>query len=276
MVSCFKYTSAGAVLLLETDGAGAGHAGKPNATIPPLTFSAIQRALRQADDIAAVEQLIPHCEGCPRLREHCRRIAETKRRAYRDETYWGRPVPGFGDPEARLLIVGLAPGAHGANRTGRMFTGDSSGDLLYRTLYKTGFASQPESVSLDDGLELSDAYISAGARCAPPDNRPTRQELERCSCFLERELLLLPLIRVVVVLGRVALDSILSVWQTQGLIASRGAFSFGHGVAHALPDKPGTLLCAFHPSRQNTQTGRLTPEMFQQVFERARSLLDPS
>lgn len=185
-------------------------------------------------------------------------------------------MPGFGDPEARLLIVGLAPGAHGANRTGRMFTGDSSGDLLYRTLYNTGFASQPESVGLDDGLELSDAYISSGARCAPPANKPTREELERCSCFLRKELLFLPLTRVIVVLGRVALDALLRVWQSQGLIASRGAYSFGHGVAHALPDRPGTLLCAFHPSRQNTQTGRLTPAMFEEVFVRARRLLDDS
>lgn len=222
----------------------------------------------------AVEQIIPQCEGCPRLREHCREVARVKRRAYRHETYWGRPVPGFGDPNARLLILGLAPGAHGANRTGRVFTGDSSGDLLYRTLYETGFASQPEAVSASDGLTLTDAYISGGARCAPPANKPTREELERCSCFLEKELILLPHPRVVVALGRVALDAVVRVWFQQGQIESRRPFTFGHGVTHALPGGSGTLICSFHPSRQNTQTGRLTAAMFLDVFRRARSLLD--
>ncbi len=246
---------------------------KSGGKILPLTHAAIQRQLAGIDDIASVEQLTTACAACPRLRAHCREVAAVKRRAYRDETYWGRPVPGFGDPEARLLIVGLAPGAHGANRTGRMFTGDSSGDLLYRTLYNTGFANQPESTAPDDGLRLRDAYISAGARCAPPGNRPTMEELTNCSCFLAKDLLLLRNTSVVVALGRVALAALVRVWQARGLVASRREFSFGHGVAHALPDRVGTLLCAFHPSRQNTQTGRLTAEMFQDVFRRARRLL---
>lgn len=241
-----------------------------------MTISAIRKELARAGDIAAVEQLIPQCDGCPRLRKHCQQIAVKKRKAYADQTYWSRPVPGFGDPKARLLIVGLAPGAHGANRTGRMFTGDSSGDLLYGALYETGFASQPESTRRDDGLELRDAYITSGARCAPPGNKPTPEELKRCSCFLEKELLLFHHAQVVVALGGVALDSLLRVWLKKRQITSRKRFSFGHGVAHALPDRTGTLLCAFHPSRQNTQTGRLTAAMFQSVFEQARRLLDES
>ncbi|MBI1355048.1 MAG: uracil-DNA glycosylase [Acidobacteria bacterium] len=224
----------------------------------------------------AVSQLIVDCEGCPRLREHCRRVAREKRRAYRHQQYWGRPVPGFGDPAARLLIVGLAPGAHGANRTGRMFTGDSSGDLLYATLHATGFATQAESVSRDDGLQLRDAYITAAARCAPPDNKPAREELQQCSCFLEREMLLLPHIRVVVALGRVALDALLRIWTARGEAVSRREFAFGHGAEHALPSGSGSLLCSFHPSRQNTQTGRLSEPMFRGVFERARALLEAS
>ncbi|MCY4588551.1 MAG: uracil-DNA glycosylase [Bryobacterales bacterium] len=196
-----------------------------------------------------------------------------KRRAYRDWNYWGKPVPAFGDPMARLLIIGLAPGAHGANRTGRMFTGDSSGDLLYRTLYETGFASRPESTHRGDGLELRDAYITAAARCAPPGNKPTREEFEACRPYLVEELQLLARVQVVIALGRLALDSYLTILHGQGRIEKRSVYPFGHAVQHCLPGSLPVLLCSYHPSRQNTQTGRLTPSMFLQVFSSARRLL---
>jgi uracil-DNA glycosylase family 4 len=200
-------------------------------------------------------------------------VAEAKRRAYRDWTYWGKPVPGFGDPRARLLLVGLAPGAHGANRTGRMFTGDGSGDFLYRALHETGFASQPESVSTGDGLRLRDAWITAAARCAPPQNKPTPEEFSNCSCFLERELLLLHHVQVVVALGRLALDAYLAVLKRNHRIERRAAYGFAHGALHGLPGGLPALLCSYHPSRQNTQTGRLTASMLHQVFMTARQLL---
>jgi uracil-DNA glycosylase family 4 len=188
-----------------------------------------------------------------------------KRRAYLDWTYWAKPVPSFGDPAARLLILGLAPGAHGANRTGRMFTGDKSGDFLYRSLYRAGFASQPESVSVDDGLELRDAWITASGHCAPPDNKPLPEELRNCRPYLEQELNLLRNLRVVVVLGRVAFDTYLSI-----LGVRRSRFEFGHGVLH---DLNPALLCSYHPSQQNTSTGKLTQEMLDSVFLRARDLI---
>ncbi len=196
-----------------------------------------------------------------------------KRRAYRDWNYWGKPVPAFGDPMARLLIIGLAPGAHGANRTGRMFTGDSSGDFLYRTMYETGFASRPESTHREDGLELRDAYITAAARCAPPGNKPTRKEFEACRPYLVEELQLLSRVQVVIALGRLALDSYLTILHSQGRIEKRSVYPFGHAVQHCLPGSLPVLLCSYHPSRQNTQTGRLTPSMFLQVFRSARRLL---
>ena len=223
--------------------------------------------------LGALAKTIVECERCPRLREHCRRIAQVKRRAYRDWEYWGKPVPGFGDPQARVLIVGLAPGAHGANRTGRMFTGDGSGDYLYRALYETGFASQAESTSRDDGLRLTDAWITAAARCAPPDNKPTREEFSRCSCFLEQEMVILHHVQVVVALGRLAFDGYLAVLKGQNKIKSRAAFAFAHGACHALPGGQ-RLLCSYHPSRQNTQTGRLTAPMLYKVFDAARQMLD--
>ena len=203
------------------------------------------------------------CERCPRLRAHCLEIARVKRRAYRDQEYWGRPVPGFGDPQARLLILGLAPGAHGANRTGRMFTGDRSGEFLFRALHETGFASQAESVSREDGLRLTGCYITASARCAPPDNKPTPDEVRRCRPYLERELAILRP-QVVVALGRLAFDNYCLL---QGI---RGGV-FGHGVASKTGE--GWLIASYHPSQQNTQTGRLTAEMLRGVFEQARNLL---
>jgi uracil-DNA glycosylase family 4 len=197
-------------------------------------------------------------------------VAATKRRAYLDWDYWGKPVPSFGDPAARLLIVGLAPGAHGANRTGRMFTGDRSGDFLYRALYRAGFASQPESVGQDDGLELRDAWITAPAHCAPPDNKPTTDELRNCRPYLERELELLKQVRVVVALGRIAFDTWLSILKDRGAISRRSDFIFGHGVLHHLQP---ALLCSYHPSQQNTSTGKLTQEMLDAVFAGARDLI---
>jgi uracil-DNA glycosylase family 4 len=213
------------------------------------------------------------CQRCPRLRAHCEEVARTRRRAYRDQEYWGRPVPSFGDPRARLLIVGLAPGAHGSNRTGRMFTGDGSGNFLYRVLHATGFASQPDSVSRDDGLQLRDAYITAAGRCAPPGNKPTVGELRNCRPYLEREIDLLDRVRVVVALGRVAFDSYLSVLRDRGHIASRNSYLFGHNRVHRLGDGLPVLISSYHPSQQNTSTGKLTEAMLRAVFKKAASLV---
>ena len=198
-------------------------------------------------------------------------MARVKRRAYRDWDYWGKPAPGFGDPSARLLIIGLAPGAHGANRTGRMFTGDSSGDLLYRVLHSTSFASRPTSVSRDDGLELRDCYISASVRCAPPGNKPTTEERRRCRPYLERELDLLTNVRVIVTLGRIAFDTYLSILKDRGLVSSCAPFVFGHNEQYVTgPGRP-LLIASYHPSQQNTSTGKLTEPMLCEVFEQART-----
>ncbi|HEY6194113.1 MAG TPA: uracil-DNA glycosylase, partial [Candidatus Eisenbacteria bacterium] len=213
------------------------------------------------------------CEACPRLRAHCTAVARVKRRAYRDEDYWGRPVPGFGDPAARLVVVGLAPGAHGSNRTGRMFTGDSSGDWLYAALHRAGFAALPTSVSRDDGQRLTDCWITAAARCAPPDNAPLPEELARCRPFLEHELRLLVRTRVVLALGRIGHEAWLRASGWWDRLPARERPRFAHASEHLFPGGP-TLLASFHPSRQNTQTGRLTPAMWQRVFERARELVD--
>jgi uracil-DNA glycosylase family 4 len=220
-----------------------------------------------------LEREITVCELCPRLREWCQEVARVKRRAYLDQEYWGRPVPGFGDPAARLVIVGLAPGAHGSNRTGRVFTGDSSGDLLYRVLHEAGFANRPESQHRDDGLQLKDAWISAAVRCAPPDNKPTPQEIRSCRPFLERELALLRHTRVLVALGKIAFDNWLTILRARGLASSRAAFTFAHCAEFEIPGAP-LLISSYHPSRQNTQTGRLTERMLLQVFLRARAVID--
>lgn len=222
--------------------------------------------------LASLMREVTACELCPRLRAYCQRVAQEKRRAYRDWEYWGKPVPSFGDPNARLLIIGLAPGAHGANRTGRMFTGDRSGEFLYRALYQTGFANQAESQSREDGLALSDAYITASVRCAPPDNKPNPEEFRTCRTFLERELDLLKNVNVVVVLGRLAFDTYLGILRDRGIIASRSAFDFAHGREHDIAPGSPKLLCSYHPSQQNTSTGRLTAEMLREVFERARKI----
>ncbi len=223
--------------------------------------------------LEAVRRAVISCERCPRLRAHCRRVARDKKREFQDWQYWGRPVPGFGDPSARLLIVGLAPAAHGGNRTGRVFTGDASGDWLYEALHRFGFATQSTSVSRDDGQRLTDCYINAAARCAPPENKPTSAELARCRPYLETEIRLLRRLRVVVVLGRVALEGYLKAAGIHHALGSRARPRFAHGAENRLPD--GTvLLCSFHPSRRNTNTGLLTRAMWHEVFRRARERVD--
>jgi uracil-DNA glycosylase len=220
------------------------------------------------DSLLILEEDIVTCERCPRLRDWCRHIAAVKRLAYRDEHYWGRPVPGFGDPNARLLILGLAPGAHGANRTGRVFTGDSSGDFLFRALHQTGFASQPASRHRGDGLALHDAWVTASVRCAPPDNKPAPVEVRTCRPYIERELALLRNVRVIVALGRLAFDTALTLCG-----ARKSEYTFAHNRLHRLGTGQPALLSSFHPSRQNTQTGRLTAPMFRAVFRQAHVLL---
>ncbi len=220
-----------------------------------------------------MQQAVVGCRRCPRLVAHREEVAATKRRAYLDWDYWGKPVPSFGDQAARLVVVGLAPGAHGANRTGRMFTGDSSGDFLYRALFESGFASQPASTDRQDGLRLLDAYITAPVRCAPPDNKPTREEFAACRPFFEQELELLPNVQVVVTLGRLALDSYLTVLLERKLIRRRADYPFSHGACYRFPPGLPAVMCCYHPSRQNTQTGRLTMQMLQHVFDTARQML---
>ena len=220
--------------------------------------------------LQVLQNEIVNCRLCPRLREHCATVASVKRRAYRDWDYWGKPVPGFGDPRARILILGLAPGAHGSNRTGRMFTGDRSGDMLYGALYQTGYASQPHAVSREDGLTLRDVYITASARCAPPGNKPAPQELRNCRPYLERELELLANVKVVVALGRIAFDTYLDVLKSQGAIRSRAGFAFGHNRRFATAPELPALIASYHPSQQNTSTGKLTEKMLLDVFRSAR------
>ena len=214
------------------------------------------------------------CERCPRLREYCRGVAETKRRAYLDWEYWGRPVPSFGDPNARVLLIGLAPGAHGANRTGRMFTGDSSGDFLYRALYETGFASQPESRSRDDGLKLSGVYITAAARCAPPGNKPTPQELRNCFPYLVEEFAALPRLRVAIGLGAIGFAAVVRALRERGYELDPAKPTFAHGAEVCATRGRSRIIAiaSYHPSRQNTNTGVLTVPMFDAIFTRARAI----
>lgn len=215
------------------------------------------------------------CGRCGRLRAHCAHVAQVRRRAYAAWEYWGRPVPSFGDPRARVMILGLAPGAHGSNRTGRPFTGDGSGDFLYPVLYEAGFASQPTARSRDDGMQLRDLWITAVVRCAPPANKPTPEELRNCAPWLDREIAALARLRVVVCLGRIAFDGLLAHVRRTGLAESlvRADFAFAHGAEFSLP---GGLraLASYHPSLQNTNTGRLTRPMLLSVFQRARELAE--
>ena len=216
-------------------------------------------------NLVTLHARIVRCRQCPRLVRWRERVAREKKREFREWDYWGKPVPPFGDPRARLLIVGLAPAAHGGNRTGRMFTGDSSGNWLYAALHQFGFANQPTSIDRDDGLRLRDCYITAAARCAPPANKPTSTELDRCRPYLVQEIELLTRVRVVVTLGRIAHEAFL---KAKGL----GRLPFGHGVEATLAD--GTvLISSYHPSRQNTNTGKLTRAMWERIFRRARALL---
>ena len=224
--------------------------------------------------LQTVHHAIVTCERCPRLRKYCQQIGREKRRAYRDDTYWARPVPGFGDPNARVLIVGLAPAAHGANRTGRVFTGDGvggSGDFLMSALKRAGFANLATSHHPDDGLALHDAFVLAAVRCAPPANKPTPEEITNCLPHFDAELDALPGISVVVALGKIGFDAYLNLLKHRGL-AVRPKPAFGHGVAHKLPNGH-TLIGCYHPSRQNTHTGRLTPRMMDDVFRKVRKIL---
>lgn len=224
--------------------------------------------------LANIHHDIITCSRCERLRTYCGEIARTKRAAFRQDTYWGKPVPGFGDPDARVLVLGLAPAAHGANRTGRVFTGDGdggSGDFLMAAMHRNGFASIPTSHSIDDGLQLRDAFIAAAVRCAPPDNKPTPEEIVACQSHLEAELDELKNVRIVVVLGKIAFD----VWWK--LMAGRGMAVkprpvFAHGAVYEPADGP-IVIASYHPSRQNTHTGKLTPQMLSSIFRKAAALI---
>lgn len=227
-----------------------------------------------ADASVALEALnarIVACERCPRLRACCTEVARVRRRAYMDCEYWGRPVPSFGDPHARVLVLGLAPGAHGSNRTGRMFTGDGSGDFLFPVLHEAGFASQAKAVSRDDGMTLTDLWISAVVHCAPPANKPTPEEQRNCAPWLDEEMGLLTDLRVVVCLGRIAFDGLLAHARRSQQLPPRSAFTFAHGAEFTLPGGL-IVLASYHPSLQNTNTGKLTRPMFLDVFRRARKL----
>lgn len=222
--------------------------------------------------LESLNQQITSCRLCPRLVEWREEVARVKRKAYRDQEYWGKPVPGFGDPNARVLVVGLAPGAHGSNRTGRQFTGDASGDFLYPALYRAGFANQPHSSTRGDGLTLHDMYITASGRCAPPDNKPSREELDACQPFLEREIELIQP-KVIVVLGRIAFERVLRI------VRRSNGWKFAHGATFDLRPSTNfpaaTLLCSYHPSQQNTSTGKLTVKMFDEIWKKAKTLLVP-
>lgn len=235
-------------------------------------------------ELTKLQRQVIACMRCTQLVRYCRKVAKEKRRMYRDWDYWGKPIPSFGDPDAELLIVGLAPAAHGGNRTGRIFTGDRSGDFLYRGLYDAGFANQPTSVRRDDGLELRNCYITAVLRCAPPKNKPRPVELRNCRSYLEKELKLLRRVRAVLVLGRIAFDAYLRlVFECSGELQpdtaslekfpARSSFRFAHGASFRLPGGLPRLFCSYHPSQQNTQTGRLTPLMFQNVLSDIRRFL---
>ena len=225
-------------------------------------------------ELERLKEEIVSCQRCPRLSEYIREVARKKVRRFAKEDYWGRPLLGFGDPEAELLIVGLAPAAHGGNRTGRMFTGDSSGNWLAKALYETGFANKPESVSRDDGLELRNAYITAVVRCAPPENKPTKEEMENCNSFLVRELEILKDVKVILCLGSIALKGTLMALKRLYPTAQLKGIKFGHNFLYRPQGLPYTLITSYHPSKQNTQTGRLRWEDWIRIFERVRLELE--
>ena len=226
----------------------------------------------QIKKLQILNETIVACRKCPRLVEYREEVARKKRRAFRDWTYWGKPVPGFGDAHAQLLILGLAPAAHGGNRTGRVFTGDRSGDFLYAALHKAGFANQATSVNRDDGLALNSAYVAAACRCAPPDNKPLPQEMQNCRGYLVSELAILRP-RAILALGKIAWDAYLEILKQDGTITARAAYIFGHGAEAELPAGNPRLFGVYHPSQQNTQTGRLSPPMYAQVLRRIRGFL---
>jgi uracil-DNA glycosylase family 4 len=223
--------------------------------------------------LRALDREIVGCEKCPRLVFYREKVAQKKRRAFREWTYWGKPVAGFGDSNAQLLILGLAPAAHGANRTGRMFTGDRSGDFLYAALHRVGFANQPTSLHRDDGLQLKNAYITATCRCAPPDNKPLPQEIANCRGYLEREMEILKP-KAILALGKIAWDGYLEILKQRGVIASRALYKFAHGAEAEVAKGAPRLFGVYHPSQQNTQTGRVTPDMYATVLGRVRSFLE--
>jgi uracil-DNA glycosylase len=227
----------------------------------------------EARQLAILQQRVIACTRCPRLIRYCRKVAREKRRMYREWEYWGRPVPSFGDPEAELLILGLAPAAHGANRTGRMFTGDRSGEFLYRALFEAGFASQPASRDRSDGLKLHGCYITAALRCAPPKNKPRPGELRNCRSYLETEIRILEKVRAVLALGRIAFDAYLRLVSRRKGFPQRSSFRFAHRASYALPGGLPHLFASYHPSQQNTQTGKLTPEMMRKVLMDIRDFL---
>ena len=221
--------------------------------------------------LAVLNKEVVNCNRCPRLVAYREQIGREKRRAYREHEYWARPVPGFGDPKARVLILGLAPGAHGSNRTGRPFTGDASGKFMYPILYKVGFASQPTAEHRDDGLKLLDCYITAAVRCAPPDNKPMLSELANCAEYLDRELTILKQVSVVVALGKIGFDAYLAHLKRMGVLQRSTGYKFGHAAAYEMPNGV-TLLASYHPSNQNTATGKLTAKMFEDVFQQAKRI----
>ena len=225
------------------------------------------------DWLTVLNREVIACALCPRLVAYREQVAREKRRAYRDWDYWGKPVPGFGDPNARVLVMGLAPGAHGSNRTGRPFTGDASGNFMYPVLYEVGFASQPTATNRDDGLTLKNLYITAAVRCAPPDNKPTPQELAACAPFLDREIAGLKNVRVVVALGKIGFDAYLNFLKRRGVLLNKKGYLFKHGASYRIPDGK-VLLASYHPSNQNTQTGKLTRKMFLKIFQEAARLAE--
>lgn len=222
--------------------------------------------------LRALAREVVACEKCPRLRDYCRAVAAEKKPAHRDWDYWGRPVPGFGDPEAKLFIVGLAPAAHGANRTGRIFTGDRSGDFLYAALFRAGLASQPTSTHRDDGLALFGVYVAAAVRCAPPANKPLPGEIDNCLPYLERELQILTKVGAFLTLGKIGHDALVKAIKRRGAVAGNARFPFAHGAVHVLPRPWPAIVCSYHVSQQNTFTGRLTEAMFDEVVAKAMGL----
>lgn len=238
----------------------------------PVRKSSLPVTVAGSDALVVLRESIVGCELCPRLRSYGRGIGEKRRASYIDQEYWAKPVPGYGDPRARILILGLAPGAHGANRTGRPFTGDASGDFMYPVLHEVGLASQTKAVSRDDGMRLHDLWIGSVVRCAPPGDKPTRQEIRTCGQHLAAELAALPRVRVVVCLGRIAWDGFLAQMLTFGVIERRSAYIFAHGAEYTLPNGL-RLLGSYHPSARNTNTGRLNRPMFLRVFVRAQELV---